>query len=120
MPFKSQAQQRKFFADPKLKKHAKKWADHTPNIKDLPEKKAWAQAALTALSLAPMAYDMLGGGKKAAPPAAPTTTPPVQPVAPQANQKPAIGPTKTAGLADLVTQYGPKVYKGLEWAGCTI
>lgn len=38
MPFKSQAQRRKFFADPKLRKHARKWARHTPNVKSLPER----------------------------------------------------------------------------------
>jgi hypothetical protein len=39
MPFKSRAQLRKFFADPKLRKHAKKWARHTKNIKRLPNRK---------------------------------------------------------------------------------
>jgi hypothetical protein len=39
MPFKSKAQMRKFFADSKLRKHAKKWAQHTKNIKSLPERK---------------------------------------------------------------------------------
>jgi hypothetical protein len=39
MPFKSLAQMRKFFADPRLRKHAKKWAAHTPNIKRLPKRK---------------------------------------------------------------------------------
>ena len=36
MPFKSKAQQRFMFAQhPEM---AKRWAEHTPNIKDLPEK----------------------------------------------------------------------------------
>lgn len=39
MPFRSKAQQRKFFADPKLRKHAKKWARHTKSMKALPERK---------------------------------------------------------------------------------
>lgn len=37
MPFRSQAQAAKFFADPKLRPLAKKWALETKkNIKDLP------------------------------------------------------------------------------------
>ena len=37
MPFESKAQQKWMFANkPEM---AKKWSDHTPNIKDLPEKK---------------------------------------------------------------------------------
>ena len=43
MPFKSKAQQRFMFAAEKSgdlpKGTAKKWAKHTPNIKDLPERK---------------------------------------------------------------------------------
>jgi hypothetical protein len=33
MPFKSEAQRRKFYADPRLRKHAKKWEAHTPQGK---------------------------------------------------------------------------------------
>jgi hypothetical protein len=40
MPFQSKAQQRKFFADPRLRKYAKEWAAATPSIKSLPEHKA--------------------------------------------------------------------------------
>jgi hypothetical protein len=39
MPFKSKAQMRKFFADPRLRKFAKKWAKHTSNMKNLPKRK---------------------------------------------------------------------------------
>lgn len=39
MPFRSKAQLRKFFADPKLRKHAKKWLKHTKSVKRLPERK---------------------------------------------------------------------------------
>lgn len=43
MPFKSKAQQRFMFAAEKRgdipKGTAKRWAEHTPNIKDLPERK---------------------------------------------------------------------------------
>lgn len=38
MPFKSQDQKDKFFADPKLRPMAKEWAAATPNIKKLPQK----------------------------------------------------------------------------------
>lgn len=38
MPFKSKAQRRKFFSDPKLKKYAKEWAAETPKGKRLPER----------------------------------------------------------------------------------
>lgn len=38
MPFKSKAQMRLFHARPDLRKHAKKWARHTPNVKSLPER----------------------------------------------------------------------------------
>ena len=39
MPFKSKAQARKFYSDPKLRKYADEWAAETPNIKSLPERK---------------------------------------------------------------------------------
>lgn len=51
MPFKSKAQQRLFFAKESKgelpKGTAEKWASHTPDLKDLPErkKKARSQAA---------------------------------------------------------------------------
>jgi hypothetical protein len=40
MPFRSKSQQRAAFSGglgPKMKKKAKLWAEHTPNIEDLPE-----------------------------------------------------------------------------------
>ena len=37
MPFKSLAQQRRFFADPRLRKYAKEWAKGT-DFKHLPER----------------------------------------------------------------------------------
>jgi len=41
MPFESKAQQRWMFANkPRM---AERWAKHTPDIKELPEKKASAQ-----------------------------------------------------------------------------
>jgi len=43
MPYKSKAQQRKFFAMESQgeipKGTARRWAKHTPNLKNLPEKK---------------------------------------------------------------------------------
>lgn len=38
MPFRSRAQAKKFFADPKLRPLAAEWAKATPDIKKLPEK----------------------------------------------------------------------------------
>jgi hypothetical protein len=37
MPFKSKAQERLFWADPKLRKYAQRWADETQNIRRLPD-----------------------------------------------------------------------------------
>jgi hypothetical protein len=40
MPFRSKAQWRKFFADPKLRQYAKQWAHHTKQrYKKLPRRK---------------------------------------------------------------------------------
>jgi hypothetical protein len=38
MPFKSQAQRAKFYADPKLRPMAKEWEAHTPKGLPLPKK----------------------------------------------------------------------------------
>jgi hypothetical protein len=40
MPFSSQAQAAKFFADPKLRPLAKRWALETPSIAKLPTRVA--------------------------------------------------------------------------------
>ena len=51
MPFKSKAQQRLFFAkearDELPKGTAEKWAKHTPDIKELPDKVAVRKRAAT-------------------------------------------------------------------------
>jgi hypothetical protein len=39
MPFKSKAQMRKFYSDPKLRKYADEFAASTPDVKALPERK---------------------------------------------------------------------------------
>jgi hypothetical protein len=38
MPFRSKAQMRKFYSDPRLRKYAKKWSRHTRSTKRLPER----------------------------------------------------------------------------------
>jgi len=48
MPFKSRAQWAKFYADPRLRKHAKKWAAHTKTAYGkLPKRKGKAKGKRT-------------------------------------------------------------------------
>ena len=90
MPFESKAQQRWMFANkPRM---AERWADHTPDIKSLPEKKGMLQGALdmrkTAEQIADevmykVALETAQPVQAARPPVPPPVKPPVRPVRPK-------------------------------------
>lgn len=72
MPFQSKAQLKAAFAGglgPKMKKRAKLWAEHTPNIKDLPEhadvkKSFWVPEWEGEIMSLDEAYDLVKGRGK--------------------------------------------------------